>query len=855
MRQTLKYGFCVLLSLISLTKMHSQDLPSLPKAAEISVGKFPNGAPYYIVKSPSSKGFADFALVRKGEPAEENNRDALVSLPHFLNRKPYDFLAENGIGYGPEGFISLRDDATIYRFANVPIYKKEVQDSTLLLIFDVMAQSRNPQAVVISGDVDVAKIHERAELFSMIVPPLDSDTAVKLEEWKPRDEIRTAILTNDSKNVAVIELFYNAQRVNRKNLSTLLALVTRKYSIELGEILSSRISKAFRAAGIPLADVKFNYKDSSKDSRNERYSLRVYVPADQLDASLALLGKTLGTFDKSGAQLYEFRLAQEYASAPVASVPDPLKNARYLDKCISSYLYGSTLASAETINNFNAASSLEGERELELFNSFARALIDSTRNLSISIQVPAVYFYQGVKTDAFAAGWAQSATDTSAVLPEITFTEPSAKTKLRSEAKEAISGGTLFTFANGVKVAAKQAATKGKIHYELMLNGGSALIDGIKRGESVFAGDMLEICDVAGVGARDFRDALLLKGISLKTEVSPTNITLSGDAPSDKIQDVVSALLTFTGNRTVNRDEYEYYRKCESLREDMLALSPRNVKALMDSTFCPNYLYSELRNVTNLGDDFPERAEKFFAGQFAKADDGILILIGDLDPENLKKELPKMMGDFPAQKIKTPRPNADFQMMAGKAATITNSTTGIVGGAEISSNVGIAALVPYNMETYMSFRIACDVLRSRLVAAMSDLGSYVVIDGEEETFPRERLKLYIQCRPCRETGVPADISVAEQLEVMTRLRRVVNEMAMTKVGKDELKAYKARLSSFLEADLKSPKTLASMIGVRYSESKDMVTSARSAIEAVSAESVSKVLSALAAGSQVEYVIQ
>lgn len=854
MRQPAKLFLSVILSLITFYKMQSQELPSLPKAAEITVGSFPNGVSFYIVKDQSSKGFADFALVRKGEPAGEEFRKALVSLPHFLNRKPYGFLADNAVGYGRGGFIYQRDDATVLRLSDVPIYRKEVQDSTLLLLSDIMAQSRSPQAIFISGDVDVAKIRERAELFSMIVPQLDSNIPTAEEEWSIRDELRSKVLMNGTKNVAALDFIYSARRIGRDNLPTVLPLVTRKYSAELGEILSGRIREAFRSAGIPLADVRFRYKDSSEDSLNERYTLSVFVPADKVDVSLALVGRTLGSFDRTGASLTEFVRARETASAPSVRLPDRRINAANIDRCISSYLYGASLASAETIDNFNAGRTLDDARELELFNSFARALIDSTRNLAIRCQVPGVKCYQGVPVSSFAVGWARSSSEAAKEEPAPQFSLPASRVKLRSESAEPLSGGSLLSFANGMKVVVKQSPAKGRVHYELVLNGGYASIKGISRGESAFIGDMLDISSIGGVRASDFRNALLAEGITMKFDVTPTRMVISGDTPSAKVQNVISALFTLAQSRGVDRAEYDYFRSCESLREDMLALSPRNVKALMDSAISPKYPFTGLRTASSLNDDLPDKAEQYFARQFSKFDDGILILIGDVDLEVQKKELPKMLGDFPVQKTSSPRPNVDFQMIAGKTSAIRNSTTGTVGGAEVGTNMEIAALVPFNLATYMSFRVACDFIQARLVQAMLPLGTSVSVEGVEETFPREMLKIYVQCHPCNVDGLPYGVDAAGQLEVMAQLRRVMTEMTSAKLDKDELQAYKARLQANVESDLKRPESLAAKIAIRYSESKDMASSARSAVGAVTVESVSSVLASLASGSWTEYII-
>lgn len=117
----------------------SAESPVLQKDGSVTTGNLTNGISYYLLTNPSMKGVADFALVRKGVSDTLSARKELSSLPHFNKTIPYKFLSRNGIGCRSEGYISYRDDATIFRFDDVPVFDQAASDTTLLMLFDLIA--------------------------------------------------------------------------------------------------------------------------------------------------------------------------------------------------------------------------------------------------------------------------------------------------------------------------------------------------------------------------------------------------------------------------------------------------------------------------------------------------------------------------------------------------------------------------------------------------------------------------------------------------------------------------------------------------------------------------------------------
>ncbi len=853
--------FKICLALLFLcVMMQAQALSSLGVPSEISLGKLPNGIDYYLVTNATEKGFADFALVRRSAYDDAADRAALDSLPHFGSRKPYRFLADNGAGYSPDGYISIRSGATVFSFRDIPTHDQSVADSTLLMLMDIAARSRKPQAIVVSGDIKPDKVKERMNLLSMTVLRLYPDSAGDGYRWTPRDSLELRTTVNSTADVASVHAIFSTRRLPRELMNTLQPLVARAYADILGSIVCRRVEKAFRSDDIPLADIRFRYQDSSQSAEDERYSFSLFTSSRRLDAAASHFATVLASLDKGGASLAEYQDAKAklVSESKREAGGRPVSNRDYMQRCISSYLYGSSLAPAASAGSVISRRSLPPDRELELFNAYAGALLDSARNLTLRYDTPDIGADREMMKSAFDRAWASAKADESVYKEDfgdtLSLFVPQKKVKLRSETTEPISGGKLWTFSNGIRVLYRKTAVKGEFQYALMLRGGVAAVPSLRSGEGAFVGDMLRLSDVAGLSGGDFRAMLEANGITMTERAGISDLRISGIAPKSKLQLLMRSLLSIADKRTPNKDDFAYYRQGETLRIDMEALSPRDVNSLMDSIMRPNYFYTDRKYISNLGDDLPERAEQYFESLFSKVNDGLLVLTGDLDEEALKKELCRTLSGFRTQKRFAQRPHVSSHLASGSVTYIVESGPGLVGGGEIGVNVGMSAAVPYNIDNYMSFKLASELLRKELTRALADCGASVELSERVEVFPMERMSLYINCRPCRSDGLPLSLSPADPLKMLEAVRPVIASIGEIEVSAADLKAYKAVILNRYSESLQDSGVLTDKVLTRFSEGKDLVTGYKDAVNSVSVASIRKILSLLRDGADVEYVI-
>ena len=849
-----------LLCLLTLS-LGAQSLPSLPAASGVVTGTLPNGISYFLVSNPSVKGHADFALVQKGPVREEVSREALADLPHFQNGRPYQFLAKLGVGYDNYGYIRPTEASTTYFFHDVPVGQAAVRDTVLLLLFDISEKCPYEQAIVVCGDIDKSLVRERMNVFSMMVTQRARVPEPPAYEWNPSDAPVFRFVQTSQQDEATLTVRYSSPRTPRVAMNTAQPLVTELFARELGLIVRDRLERNFRESGIPLAGTDAAYRSSSDGPGAERYSFSVVTERNGLLRATEAVGAVLGEIDAHGASLNEFQQARDRFLSSLAPASSAFSNAEWVGKCESAFLYGSNLADPDYVREFFTSRNIASQRELELFNDFVSALLDPSRALTLRYESPAGSLDTEPLKAAFAAGWASSVSNP--VVREYRVNQsdtlglyvPKAKSRLKQTAAEPMTGGELWTFANGMKVIFKRSdAVKGKFSYGFLLNGGYADVPGLAEGEGGFIGDMLALSDVGGIPGATFMKMLEFNGIGFEPAVSLTDLRITGSAPSGKLQLLLKSLLTLSRDRAVNNDAYAYYRTGERLRISMDRRHHDGLQAVVDSIMSPGYLHTPAKHLAGLSDDLPQRAEAYFSEVFSHCSDGVLVLVGDLDPYVLKKVLPKYMGGFVTGGKPAVRPRVDFPFRSGWSTYTVDAEGSEVGTGEPCITVAESALIPFTLERYMSFNLAVMELRKHLAGALAETGMFAEVSGDVDFFPSERMTVRIVCRPVEESGLPADVIAGDPLRVLGVVRGALADFSASGPSNASVSDSKAVMLAERDAQMKDPSFLVDAALTRYSAGKDMVTGFKSKAGSVNSASVKEILSALDAGSKVEFVV-
>ena len=827
--------------------LSAQELPTFGQEAGISSGYFANGLSYYIVPNTTSKGYANFALVQKGADNQDDARAALG----------YSFLASKGVGYTRNGYITYEASSAVYSFEDVPTFQSVALDSTIVLLFDIVSKYKGEQAIIACGDLDAAKLKDRLYLMSLTVGKRTPAPEKPHYIWSPNDRPHFIHYESNTRNLSEIVVSYASPRTPAKYMGTPQPLVSSMFSRELGDILRKRIEALFLEKDIPLAYVRFRYIDSSKTDGNERYSLYAGVREEDIPLATGLIAGVLADIDKNGVTPQEFFDAKDrFTTWAAKNSAAAVSNKEYVATCKANYLYGASLASRKEIVKFFSGRKISITQDLSMFNRFVSALLDPRRNLTVHFGTPSDTLSTENLLSVFQKGWKEfeAASTTVKFGDSLALYYPvDRKVRVKSEVTDPQTGGTLWTFSNGMKVIFKKTDDS-RIRYAQMIRGGHPEVPLIGEGESAFVGDMLSLYDVSGMDAMRFRNMLESNGISMNCKVTAADMRISGTVPSDRMMLLFRSLLSIQKNRRLNPKAFDYYRRCEALRQEDFRQSFEGINTVTDSIMCPDFYYPDTKSIGKLTGDLPEKAERYFSAQFLKNQDGIIFIEGNLSAYGLQKMLCKVLGGFRTGKNFSVRSKMAYQLRSGWSTYTTGrDETGLGEGS--GANIAMAAERPFTMQSWCAFRIAVEHLRRELVVDLAPLGQYFEVVPDLRLLPTERIAIYINCRPCPSEGLPADIEPADPMEVMNRLRDALVRISSATLTPSTLAGLKEALSTEMAGEVANPDYLMEAVLRRNSEGKDMISNYSTYLSKVTTQDVYDVIAALEKGSKVEYVIK
>ena len=820
------------------TFVPAQSLPSLPVDGRVKKGTLRCGVTYYMVTNPSAKGYADMAIIQRDQPTSAAPLEELDAA----------FLSRMGVAPSADGYLSDVDGSTVYHFRDVPCYRPEVLDSMLLYSFAQVALSKAQQAVVVSGDIDPVELKKKMDIFSMMVPRMLVKENHKPDYvWEPSPAPWVEVYPSDSP-VTVVSVTYAGARVPFDYMNTAQALVSDLFGDELQVILRHRLVRNLRDAGIPYGDISFQSLRSMDYGGDERYTVQVSVARRQADDAMRVVASTLAELDEKGASADEFSDAKKVLTPSLrsraASSPSPDDDVR---RCTANFLYGAHLAPYSESMRYFTRKNLADSTETRFFNRFADALLGQLENLTLEFTGAAdtldkdqllfnynlAYLYGSVIPSGKEYTWHSA--DTSKLEVK------GAKLKIKAEKQEPVTGGTVWTFSNGMRVVFKPVPGSGVFHYALQLNGGLGAIAGLQEGEGGYIGDLLSLYNVGRIPASAFRDRLSAGGVSMETELSVNSFSLKGEAPSSQLQFLLKALVALANERRINLDEYERYCRNQ-------ALAQPSVTDLLYQRLVPGFVYTSNKLPGKLTQDTPAKAHKYFNDRFANMQDGVLILSGDLQEETVKRLLLRYLGAFHTQNgVAAGRRQVAMRV---EKRTITQTLKGYPRGIYILMD-GEYALTS---DHYYTSQVAARALRQSLIRHLAPYGYTVDVQTNVFAQPQERFQLQITCLPAALSGLPAGTREQDCEKVLPIIREAIAAAARTAAEPADIQGWKDRLSADVKLQLASPSGFVNTLLDRYANNKDIASRYAESISAINAARVQEFLSVLAAGGRIEYLV-
>lgn len=751
----------------------AQELPVLPADAAIRHTVLPNGLNCYVTNNPAVKGFADYVLVSK---------EMEVPLVYFRDMQTAD--------------------------------ERQV-DSTLITLMKQIEELGRPAAyaLMVSGDLNADEITRKLRYMSYMIPA--GEPAGKAEYAKGCLTPVTFRTVNDTlKGISTVNAEWASPRTPEHLMNTVQTAVYDKAVFEFGEVACTRIRERLAAEDIPAADVRFAHRSSLESRGDEMFRITVAVDVSAAEQAEETVREVLAGIDAEGASAAELRLAENryFASLERRLKDSDRTNEAYIDRCIAAFLYNGSLSSVKDRLAFHKSKYISDRAREDLFAGVASALID-------------------IESDA-AAGERKyvSLSDT------LAFPGTGPKVKVTTDRKDPVSGGRIWMFSNGFKVVYRKMQTGGSLYYSLAMNGGYGSIKSLSKGEGAFMSDYLDLCHVSGMKGRDFKDILCLSGITMDEQVNLSNVIISGEVADGNLPLLMKSLLAVANERSADTSAVSYHQRSERLRLECAAGSVSDMGAVIDSLICPDYIYSPYRSAGHLQADTFDKAAALFDETSAKMNDGVLVLVGDMDEAKVRKMLLQYVGGFRTREGVFGRTMVQYQPVSGWMTYDVDGDMNAVVAA-------MSARLPMTTDNYMAADIAAMYLKKVMLDELAPLGLRVNISHSRRLYPEDRFSIMLLVEG---DDMPEDI--------MYRIRTALVKAETENPDKAYMSAAKAYCRNLCDMDMKDPSYWLHAVALRYLDGKDFTTGCASKIDAVTPAKVCDILTALDKGSKVEFKI-
>lgn len=586
------------------TILPAQELPLMPQDPAVKHSVLPDGLSCYVTENGSSKGMADFALIRR------------------------DYS-------GNEVVLSLTD---------VVVSSETVIDSTLLALMRRVQKDETPadQAIIVSGDVKGPSVMTKLKYMSFMVDA-SIPGSVPEYKWEGDGKIRTSCQQDTLKGLSTVRCEWDAPRTSVEHMNTVQSAIYEKAVWEMGKVACGWVKRNLRNIDIPVADASFYHSGCTRGMSDERFAMTVTVSLKDEDKARDEMHAVLSALDNGRVGISDYLLAEkEYLLSLKREAAKVVRsNDEYVRLCTDAFLYNRPLTSAKERLDFFISKDLTDNTRRDLFAGIASALLDIDCQSDTLAPMPAEIMLS----------------DT------LSLPEQGLKHKVKSSKKDPFSGGLVWTFDNGFKVIYKKMPTGRTLYYSLSLNGGFANVEDLERGEGAYMSDYLDHSWISGMKGRDFKNLLELSGMTLDLKVNLYNTILSGQVEDRNASLMMKGLLAVAASCRPDTLSVRYYVESERLKQHKSA--GLNIRATLDSLMCPGYRYTEYKMEGGINENTFAKAEGLFSDLTSKMNNGMLVIVGDMPETELKKLLQMYVGEFKVRSVAPRRPSVPYHPVSG----------------------------------------------------------------------------------------------------------------------------------------------------------------------------------------------
>lgn len=656
-----------------------------------------------------------------------------------------------------------------------------VADSTLTSLLEGIRTVSGKRAIIICGDIDIKNTRDSLKAFASRMVAADSMAFSNAGGHLPAAAEADGPVLKDRPCSIVM----TSARLAREDVGSTVARVSARYSNWLGAEYVRRCRRALRDAGIAFGSVGYDYYPSYRHGGDETLVAYASVAGEDIENArqvmrLCLLGAVDGG----------------YRNWPPADDIEDMRSP--MERCLDAFLYGADLASNEIAVDWFSKHSLGKKNEIEYVKAFAKEYVSGLGQEASAIdrqwfsKIPLMLEKPAMKDTA-------------------RLNLPVSKIRLKNDDTEKLTGGSMWSFSNGMKVLYKETKTR-RLEYSVIFNGGAG--EFLAERELPLAEDILLSGRLGGMDGHDFMDLINAWGVTMGIEVGATETIIRGHVENSDLEKLLRVLnVLANARRPANTESLEALRRSIAMEEKDWRASMQGLESAMDSLMSPGFAFSGRLDASSIQDDLPQRVEGYFRSCFERFDDGMIILAGSFPADRAKRLLTRHLGLFGTGGDPAPRSYVSWVPRSGSSEISEIAGINVPDG---SVHVGISSTANYSRQREIAFEAAEMIIRDSLEHVLAGSGYKVDINSRLEIRPVERMVMNIHCVPCGETTMSPRM-----------VQGIIDSMldgigAMGEVGLDGFKSLKD--SEFTKTS-KEPAVIIKAATARYGFGKDILGSA------------------------------
>lgn len=424
------------------------------------------------------------------------------------------------------------------------------------------------QCVIVTGDIDLAKLETQIKsIFSTIPKPLKPE-ARRYYDAKPFPGVKSVLVKDSEYNKTKVTVSMMKTPLKSAYRNTNLPYIQEFMDESIASLLLGRIREGAESENIPLYEVEIT-KGRFMDMAN---TLAYTISFETLpNAVYAALSMVAGEMDKMGrygfssqefgrsVDIYWRQLENLYAGR------ESLDNEVYTQRALDHYYNGATLASMEM--KFETMKNILYSLSIRDLNEYAGALLNKDSNVVITCKMPDVKEISPVNSARILGAYRNSIGKSISKyqnLPVVEWPEvnPVASATIVSDQEDITTGSEVMILSNGATVVFKNTKlSKDTISFRAVSKGGFSMMSGVNIGNEGFFNGVLNLGGLGTLSAANLNRLYRYNHMDLKARLDQNTEELDGYATAENAEKLFQAIYMSFSQRRADLPVFEQYKK------------------------------------------------------------------------------------------------------------------------------------------------------------------------------------------------------------------------------------------------------------------------------------------------------